>query len=66
MNQLLKINWYIVAGFIFESEKVVKLDFPGYSGLTTLSYMKTSDPLCHKDFMTTHCLYRQRNASVVQ
>ena len=50
-------------GFIFESEKAIKMDFPSYSGLTTLSYMKTSDLLCHKHFMTNHCLYRQRNAS---
>ena len=50
-------------GFIFESEKAIKMDFPSYSGLTTLSYMKTSDLLCHKNVMTNHCLYRQRNAS---
>ena len=52
-------------GFNFESEKAIKMDFLSYSGLTTLSYMKTSDLLCHKNFMTNHGLYRQRNASVV-
>ena len=52
-------------GFIFESEKAIKIDFLSYSGFTTLSYMKTSDLFCYKNSMTNHCSYRQRNASVV-